>query len=131
MANIREIKKREDFMLGGKLSELEWAPKTEAQVSKDLFKGTDPDALIDAFEKQMGLEVKNTDPKNQVYKCMDLRPFNDEDRILLQKFYNTPDQYQIIRRAENWTPKGDLIIFLEYYEDMDVKLEKEKQSNLE
>ena len=131
MSNNREIKKREDFMLGGKLSELEWVPKTEAQISKDLFKGSNPEDIMDAFEKQMGLVVKDTTPKNQVYKCMDLRPFNDEDRLLLQKFYNTPDQYQIIRRAENWTPRGELIIFLEYYEDMDVKLDKERQANLE
>ena len=129
--NNRELKKREDFMLGGKLSELDWVPKSEEQVSKDLFKGGDPEKMIDAFEKQMGISVKETTPKNQVYKCMDIRPFDEEDRLVLQKFYNNPEQYQIIRRSENWTPRGDLIIFLEYYEDLDVKLDKEKQTNPE
>ena len=125
--NNKQAKNREEFMLSGKLSELDWVPKTEEQISKDLFQGTDPDKIIDAFEEQMGFPVKETAVKSQVYKCMDLRPFDDEDRMLLQKFYNNPDQYQIIRRSENWTPRGDLIIFLEYFEDLEVKLAKEKE----
>lgn len=129
MANTnRQTKNREEFMLAGKLSELDWVPKTEEEISKDLFKGTDPEKIIDAFEEQIGLNVKDTTPKNQVYKCMDLRPFDDEDRMLLQKFYNNPEQYQIIRRSENWTQRGELVIFLEYFEDLDSKLQKEKDS---
>lgn len=114
-------------MLKGKLSELDWVPKSEEQISRDLFSGTDPEKIMDSFEEQMGITVKETAPTTQVYKCMDLRPFDDEDRALLQKFYNTPDQYQIIRRSDNWTQKGDLVIFLEYFENLDVKLEKEQE----
>ena len=127
MPNNRVAKNREDFMLKGKLSELDWVPKSEEQFSRDLFSGTDPEKIMDSFEEQMGITVKETAPNNQVYKCMDLRPFDDEDRALLQKFYNTPDQYQIIRRSDNWTQKGDLVIFLEYFENLDVKLEKEQE----
>jgi hypothetical protein len=122
----REVAKREEFMLAGKLSELDWEPKSEEQISQALFRGTDPDKMVDAFEKQLGLDIKDNTPKNQVYKCVDLRPFNDEDRELLQKFYNNPAQYQLIKRTDNWTPKGDLIIFLEYIEDLDVKADKEQ-----
>jgi hypothetical protein len=128
MSNTRELKKRENFMLSGKLSELDWVPKSEEEIRKDLFKGSDPEKMMDAFERQMGISVKNTEPTNQVYKCVDLRPFDDGDRELLQKFYNTPEQYQVIRRSDNWTPKGELIIFLEYFENLDVKLDKEQEN---
>ena len=124
--NNREIKNRENLMLYGKLSELDWTPKSEEQISKDLFKGSDPDKMIDAFEESIGITVKDHSPQNQVYKCVDLRPFDDEDRKLLQDFYNNPEQYQVIRRSDNWTQRGDLVIFLEYFENIDVKLDKEQ-----
>jgi hypothetical protein len=130
MANHnKQAKDRESFMLEGKLSELDWIPKSEEQISKDLFQGSDPEKVMDAFEEQLGLTVKETAPKKQVYKCMDLRPFDDEDRLLLQKFYNNPEQYEVIRRSENWTQRGELIIFLEYFENLDVKLDKEREEN--
>ena len=40
MANTnKEMKEREDFMLSGKLSELDWIPKSEEEIIKNLFKG--------------------------------------------------------------------------------------------
>jgi|GEM_PF-6850261 len=125
MSKKSTVKDREAFVLGGKLSELDWEPKTEAQISKDLFKGTDPEKMVDSFEEQLGLKHKKFDLPKQVYKCMPLKPFDDEDRTLLQKFYNNPEQYQVIHRSDNWNMKGELTIFLEYFENMDFKEKQE------
>jgi hypothetical protein len=126
--NNTEIKKREDFMLSGSLSEMAWEPRTEAQISRDLFKGTDPEKIVDAFESQTGLLVKNIIPTNQVYKNVFLSPCTDEeDAQLLCKFYNNPEQYQVINRSDNWTPRGELKIFLEYFENLDVRINKEQE----
>ena len=125
----KEIKNRENFMLSGKLSELAWEPKSEEQITKDLFKGSDPDKMIDAFEKQQGISVKDTEVRNTVYKCIDLSPCtNEDDKALLEKFYNNPAQYQIAHRSDNWTQRGELKIFLEYYEDVDIRIAKEEES---
>ena len=118
-------------MLGGKLSELAWEPKTEEQISRDLFKGTDPEKIVDAFEEQMGLKVRNIEAPKQVYKCVHLRPFDDEDRDLLQKFYNSPERFHVVHRSDNWNMKGELTIFLEYFENMDVKQKEDKTAQLE
>jgi hypothetical protein len=129
-AKNSDIKRREDFMLSGELSELDWVPKTEEQISKDLFKFSDPDKMIDAFEKQLGIKVANTEIKNQIYKCVALSPSTeDEDRLLLQKFYNSPEQYQVINRSDNWTNRGELKIFLEYFENLDVRNDKDQSTN--
>ena len=121
-----DIKKREDFMLGGRLSELEWEPKTEEQISRDLFKGEDPNKIVDAFEKQMGISVKEQKPVSQVYKNVFLSPGTDEsDAALLCDFYNNPEQYHVINRSDNWTNRGELKIFLEYFENLDARKDKE------
>ena len=125
MPSNKEIKDREDFMLAGKLSELDWVPKSEAEIAKDLFKGIDPEKQIDAFEKQLGISLPDAPAGKQIYKCVDLRPFDDSDRELLQKFYNNPEKYQVIHRSDNWTHRGDLVIFLEYFENMDACTDKE------
>lgn len=119
-----DIKKREDFMLGGRLSEIAWEPKTEEQISRDLFKGIDPNKVVDAFESQMGITVKSPKPTKQVYKNVFLNPTDETDAELLCKFYNNPEQYQVINRSDNWTARGDLKIFLEYFENLDVRPEQ-------
>jgi hypothetical protein len=122
----KDIKQRENFMLTGSLSELEWKPRTEAEVVRDLFKGTDPEKMIDAYETQLGIRQHQVaEEKTQVYKCVFLKPCaDDEDRTLLQEFYNNTKRYQVINRNDNWTQRGDLVIFLEYFENMD---EREEQ----
>jgi len=128
MSKVKEIKDRENFMLGGKLSELDWEPKTEEQVSQELFKGLDPDKIVDAFEEQTGLKTKTVEIPNQIYKFVYLSPCTDEDDgELLKKLYNNPKQYQICQRQDNWTPRGELKIFIEYLENIDVRLEKEAE----
>lgn len=115
-------------MLAGTLSEISWEPKSEEQISKELFKYSDPEKMMDAFEKQLGIDVKETTPRKQAYKCVFLSPCSDDDdRLLLQKFYNTPEQYQVINRSDNWTPKGELKIFLEYFENLDARKEEQEQ----
>jgi len=122
-------KDREDFMLKGTLSELDWEPKTEEQIRVELFKGTDPDKMMDAYEEQMGIKPKTVAKQNLVYKFVYLSPCsNDEDGALLQKFYNNPDQYIVLNRADYWTPKGEIKIFIEYHEDLDVRKKKEQQA---
>ena len=126
MPKNTQVKERESFMLEGHLSELTWEPKSEEQVRKDLFKGSDPDKMVDSFEQQLGLDIKNTTPRNQIYKCVFLSPCtSEEDQLLLQKFYNNTDQYVVAHRSDNWTQQGTLKIFLEYYEDLDIKQAKE------
>lgn len=113
-------------MLTGSLSEIDWKPRTEEEVVKDLFKGTDPEKIVDAFEAQLGLK-KHTVPeeKTQVYKCVFLKPCaDDEDRALLQDFYNNTKRYQVINRNDNWTQRGDLVIFLEYFENLEERPEQ-------
>lgn len=120
---------REDFMLKGNLSELEWTPRTEDQISQDLFKGTNPDKLIDAYEEQLGLKNKPQEKANTAYKCVFLSPCSEPaDADLLQKFYNCPDQYQVMNRSDYWTPRGELKIFLEYQENLDVKKKKDQMA---
>ena len=117
-------------MLRGNLSELEWQPRTEEQVRAELFKGKDPEKIVDAYEVQLGLKPKEIEKKNLLYKNVFLSPCtNDEDGELLAKFYNNPEQYHLLNRSDYWTPRGELKIFLEYHEDMDVKRRKEQQSN--
>ena len=123
-----EIKKREEFMLGGTLSELEWEPRSEEQISRDLFKGLDPDKMIDAFEKQKGITIKDVTPRKEIYKCVFLSPCtDDDDQLLLQKFYNNPEQYRVINRSDNWTARGELKIFLEYFENLEARENREQQ----
>ena len=121
-----DLKNRENFMLTGSLSELDWKPRTEAEVVKDLFKGSNPEQLVDAFETQLGLKKhKVEEEKTQVYKCVFLKPCaDDEDRVLLQDFYNNTKRYQVINRSDNWTQRGDLVIFLEYFENLDERTEQ-------
>ena len=129
MSKQHTIKQREDFMLKGNLTNLEWEPKDEAQITKDLFKGTDPEKLMDAYEEQLGLKQKNTTPSSAVYKCVALSPCtSDEDAALLQKFYNTPEQYSVLNRSDFWTARGELKIFLEYTENLDVRKQKELEN---
>ena len=118
----------EDFMLGGNLSEIPWKARTEKQITRDLFKNVNPDDLIDAYEKQLGISTKDKTPtKTQLYKCVFLSPCtSDEDRVLLQKFYNSPEKYQVLNRNDNWTPRGELNIFLEYLEYLDDEPEQDK-----
>ena len=59
MSNNKEIKDRENLMLSGHLSEIPWEPKSEQDVQRDLFKGSDPNKIIDAFERQNGISIPN------------------------------------------------------------------------
>jgi hypothetical protein len=122
-----EAKARENFMLDGKLSELVWTPKTEVEMSKQLFHGSNPEDMMDRFEAMQGITTKKDSVSkiNNRYKCVFLRPNNDEDRALQEQFYNNPERYQVVNRSDNWTHSGDLVIFLEYFENMDVRAEQE------
>lgn len=131
MPKTREDNAREDFMLQGHSSELSWSPRSEEEINKNLFGGSDPDKMMDAYEEQLGIKVKAVAKKNTMYKHVYLSPCSgsdepNNDAVLLNQFYNNPDQYQVISRSDNWTPKGELKIFIEYLEDMDIRAEKEK-----
>jgi hypothetical protein len=128
-----EIKNREDFMLQGTLSEVPWEPKSEEQIQKDLFKSSDPDKILDAFETQLGIKSNNVPIPNEIYKCIFLKPCSDDEHAqLLQDLYNNSRRYRVLNRSDNWTHKGDLVMFVEYVENLDVKaeLEKEKENNI-
>jgi hypothetical protein len=126
--NTKKANANESFMLKGNLSDIAWAPRSEEEVRKDLFKGTDPEKIIDAYEEQLGLKIKEEPKANTLYKSVFLSPCTiDQDQELLSKFYNNPDQYQVLNRSDYWTPRGELKIFLEYMENLDVKKEKEQQ----
>ena len=117
---------REDFMLKGNLSELDWKPRSDEEISAELFKGQDPEKMIDAYEEQLGIKAKEAPKLNLRYKNVYLSPCtNDEDAQLLVDFYNNPEQYHLLNRGEYWTPRGELKIFLEYQEDMDVRRKNE------
>lgn len=114
-------------MLKGNLSELTWTPRTEEQIEKDLFQGKNPETMIDAYEEQLGIKAREVPKRNLLYKSVSLSPCNnDADAGLLAQFYNSPEQYVLLNRSDYWTHNGQLKIFLEYQEDMDVKRKKDE-----
>ena len=127
---MSKAKAAEDFVLKGTISELDWKERDEEQITKELFKGSDPDKMIDAYEEQLGIKTHEPTKKNTRYKHVMLSPStNEDDDVLLDKFFNSPDQYQVLNRADYWTNRGELKIFIEYLEDMDVRREKEAREN--
>ena len=127
---MSKAKAAEDFVLKGTISELDWKERDEEQITKELFQGSDPDKMIDAYEEQLGIKTHEPAKKNTRYKHVMLSPStNEDDDVLLDKFFNSPDQYQVLNRADYWTNRGELKIFIEYLEDMDVRREKEAREN--
>ena len=118
---------RENFILQGSLSELEWAPKTEEQITKELFKGSNPEMMMDAYEEQLGIKKKTEVKKNTKYKHIVLNLSDDEHGALLDQFYNNPEQFQLLNRADYWTHTGQVKVLIEYLEDLDVRARKEKE----
>ena len=120
------LKDREDFIFKGSLSELPLDPKTEEQIETSLFKNFKPKEMIDAYERQLGITVSEPSMPKLRYKHIMLSPGVDEEEgALLDKLMNDPELYQIVNRDKYWTPRGELKIWIEYTENLDVKKERE------
>jgi hypothetical protein len=125
-------KEREDFMFAETLSELPLVPRTTEQITHELFKGSDPEKVIDAYEQQMGIKSNGPVRLNTRYRNIMLSPGVDEDEAkLLNDLYNDTELYQIVNRTAYWTPRGEIKLFMEYMENMDVKAEREKSKKIE
>ncbi len=127
-----KVTDRTDFVFSD-ISDLPLDPRSEEQVSKDLFKGFDPEKVVDAYEQQLGIKTIDMPIPNLRYKHIMLSPgTNDDDDELLDQLMNDAELYHITNRLNNWTPRGELKVFIEYTENLDVKKkrqEKEKQTN--
>ncbi|CAK0773804.1 hypothetical protein CCP3SC5AM1_880014 [Gammaproteobacteria bacterium] len=123
-----KLKDRKDFIFSETLSELPLVPKTEEQSRKDLFKGFDPEKIMDAYEEQLGIKVKAPDMPRLRYRHIMLSPgVEEDDSQLFDQLMNDNELYQIINRTSYWTPRGEFKLFLEYTENLDVKKDREKQ----
>jgi hypothetical protein len=119
MAN--KIKERESFVFQNALSDIPFEVRSEEEISKALFKGSDPEKMIDAWEAAHGIPVKETPlPKLKVKNVMLSPGVDDEDADALNKLYNDHELYQIIEKSANWTPRGEYKIFVIYTENQDV-----------
>ena len=124
--NMPNLKDRDDFIFKETLSELPLEPKTEEDIKKQLFKGFDPDKVIDEYEAQLGVKAAPIPTPNIKYKHIMLSPaIDDNDSECLTKLMNDPELYQIINRDRYWTPRGELKIWIEYTENLDVKKQRE------
>ena len=124
------LKTREDFIFG-ELSELPLEPKSENEP-RSLFKDFDPDKMIDAYEHQLGIKRNAPALPKVRYKHIMLSPgTSDEDGAILSQLMNDPELYQVINRTQYWTPRGELKLFIEYSENLDLKTERELKKEKE
>ena len=123
MSNLKE---RDDFIFNEVLSELPLELKGEDQIESALFKEFKPKEMIDAYERQLGISQPDAPATKLRYKHIMLSPGVDElDAELLDKLMNDSELYQIVNRTQYWTPRGELKIFIEYTENLDLKKARE------
>ena len=119
---------RTQYVFQQELSEIDFVPRTEEEIEKSLFKTFNPEQLVDAYEKSMGLEKPSAEQPKLRYKHIMLSPgVDDEDSQLLDTLMNDPELYQIVNRTQTWTVRGEFKIFIEYTENLDVKKKREKR----
>ena len=127
------LKDRESFVFSDSLSELPFEPRSEEQIRKQLFHGSDPEKLVDAYEEQLGIRAPETPmPKMKVSNIMLSPGTDDDDSTLLNQLYNDTELYQVIEKSAYWTPRGEYKIFVIYSENLDVKearLKKQEKVN--
>lgn len=126
------LKDRESFVFNDSLSELPFEPRSEEEIRKSLFNGSDPEKLVDAYEEQLGIKVPSTPtPKIKVNNVMLSPGVDDDDSVLLNQLYNDPELYQILEKSNYWTPRGEYKIFVIYTENLDVKEARAKKEKVD
>ena len=120
------LKEREDFIFNPTLSDIALDPKSDDDLSKEIFKTFKQEDIIDAYEKSMGIKQRTYDIPKTRYKHIMLSPgTSEDDSELLDQLKNDPELFQIIGEKSTWTVRGEYKIFIEYLENLDVKKARE------
>lgn len=118
-------------MFNDSLSDLPFEPRTEEEIRSQLFHGSDPEKLVDAYEEQLGIKTASAPtPRFKMNNVMLSPGADDDDSVLLNQLYNDQELYQIVEKSNYWTPRGEYKIFVIYSENLDVKEARAKKEKV-
>lgn len=129
----RKLTDKETFVFAEPAHDLNYEPPEtdESVIAERLFGKQTPGQMIDAFERQVGLQQPKTEKLNWVYKVVMLSGEDEEDMALYCQLLNDQELYPRHTTATSWTARGEYKMFVTYAEDLNVRAARLKKKELE